>query len=417
VKVVEEAQTQSDNQTGFASGVLLQGTYQILHPLGTGGMGQVYAASHARLPGLFAIKALHKEHAGNENAVLRFRGEAEIMAGLRHPNIVQVFDFNVAEDGTPFLAMEFIEGANLGERMRAGDRFAPEQVGKIVAQIARALDVAHRHGIVHRDLKPENVMLTCPEGQDDFIKVVDFGISKAAGSSRITSEKTLLGTPQFMAPEQAQGRHDEVGPRTDQFALAAMAYTLFAGCEPFLGDNPVSVLYQVVHEEAKPVASLVDWPCQQVDEVLRKAMSKNIADRYSTIMDFANALVAAVTHDLAPRNAQSLAPQMQSFVHGPGDHGPVSAPRSATPQPAEPRFETTVVIERPRRILRSATPLAAAGLAAAALLAFAQLRPRPWQQLRTALSGSLHQLSIVSVSPGSTIGAQVPAESAAPNTQ
>jgi serine/threonine protein kinase len=365
-------------QTGFASGVLLQGTYQILHPLGTGGMGQVYAASHARLPGLFAIKALHKEHARNENAVQRFRGEAEIMAGLRHPNIVQVFDFNVAEDGTPFLAMEFIEGANLGERMRAGDRFAPDQVGKMVAQIARALDAAHRHGVVHRDLKPENVMLTCPEGQEDFIKLVDFGISKAVGTSRITSERTLLGTPQFMAPEQAQGRHSEVGPHTDQFALAAMAYTLLAGCEPFMGDDPASVLYQVVHEEARPVSTWVDWPCQQVDLVLRQAMAKNIPDRYPGIIDFANAFVAALAMDLDPSSAPVATPHVESFV--------AQAPADA------PALEATVIIERPRKLQR-ATPLAALGLAAAALLICVGLRGTPWSDLRTALSSSLHQLS------------------------
>jgi serine/threonine protein kinase len=365
-------------QTGFASGVLLQGTYQILHPLGTGGMGQVYAASHARLPGLFAIKALHKEHARSENAVQRFRGEAEIMAGLRHPNIVQVFDFNVAEDGTPFLAMEFIEGANLGERMRAGDRFAPDQVGKMVAQIARALDAAHRHGVVHRDLKPENVMLTCPEGQEDFIKLVDFGISKAVGSSRITSERTLLGTPQFMAPEQAQGRHSEVGPHTDQFALASMAYTLLAGCEPFLGDDPASVLYQVVHEEARPISTWVDWPCQQVDLVLRQAMAKNIADRYPGIIDFANAFVAALALDLNPSSAPVATPLVESFV----------AQASAT----GPAMAATVIIERPRKLKR-AKPVAAVGLAAAALLICAGLRGTPWSDLRTVLSSSLHQLS------------------------
>ena len=394
---MEETQT----DTGFESGLLLQGTYQILHSLGNGGMGQVYAASHTRLPGLFAIKALHKEHAHNENAVLRFRGEAEIMAGLRHPNIVQVFDFNVAADGTPFLAMEFIEGSNLGERLRAGERFAPVRVGKMIMQIARALDAAHRHGVVHRDLKPENVMLTCPEGQDDLIKVVDFGISKAAGSSRITSERTLLGTPQFMAPEQAQGRHEQVDPRTDEFALAVMAYTLLAGCEPFLGDNPVSVLYQVVHEDPKPVRSWVDWPCVEVDLVLRKAMAKDISDRYPGVMDFAHALVAAIERDLAPR-ASDIAPLVESFVHG------RARSEDATVELSQRRpVESTMVINR-RHSLRPGTQLAAVGLAAAALLAFAELRGNPLQRLHTLLSDSLHQLSGAST-PASTSGHEMAA--------
>ncbi|HEY0715885.1 MAG TPA: serine/threonine-protein kinase, partial [Polyangia bacterium] len=130
---------------------MLRGTYQILHPLGSGGMGRVYAASHARLPGLFAVKALHREYAKNETAVYRFRGEAEIMAGLRHPHIVQVFDFDVAEDGTPYLVMEFIEGQNLSERLGSGETLSPLKVGRLISQIASALDAAHRRGIVHRD--------------------------------------------------------------------------------------------------------------------------------------------------------------------------------------------------------------------------------------------------------------------------
>jgi serine/threonine protein kinase len=374
--VVDETQA----RTGFASGTLLRGTYQILHSLGVGGMGEVYAASHTRLPGLFAIKALHKEHAHNEHAVLRFRCEAEIMAALRHPNIVQVFDFNVADDGTPYMAMEFIEGSNLGERLRAGERFSPERVAKMVLQIAKALDAAHRHGVVHRDLKPENVMLTCPEGQDDHVKVVDFGISKALGSSRITSEKTLIGTPQFMAPEQAQGRHDHVDARTDQFALAAMTYTLLAGCEPFLGDTPVSVLYQVVHEEPKPLGTWVDWSCGHVDAVLRKAMAKHSEDRYPAVIDFANALVAAVEKDLKPGAALVVVPPMESFV------SPLAAANSITKVTVElpDAVQETMVIDRHRRVL--AAPLAAVGLAAAALLAFIQLGGGSWQSIRAAFA-------------------------------
>ena len=366
------------SQTGFDSGVLLQGTYQILHALGTGGMGKVYAASHARLPGLFAIKALHKEFSTNENAVVRFRGEAEIMAGLRHPNIVQVFDFNLAEDGTPYLAMEFIEGSNLGERLRAGDRFAPARVARIVAQIANALDAAHRHGVVHRDLKPENIMLMSPDGQEDFIKVVDFGISKAVGAHRITAETTILGTPQFMAPEQAQGRHDEVDHRTDQFALAAMTYTLLAGCEPFRGTDPVAVLYQVVHEEPEPVANRVDWPCCRVDTVLRKAMSKNIADRYLSTLEFSTALLAAIEQDLRRISSMACAPAVESFVRSP-QTGKI------TLQVPDPTFETTLVVDRPRG-LKSGARLAAAGLAAAALLAVFELRAGSWQRLRELFS-------------------------------
>ncbi len=375
---------------GFETGTLLQGTYQILHLLGSGGMGRVYAASHARLPGLFAVKALHKEYAKNENAIIRFRGEAEIMAGLRHPNIVQVFDYNVAEDGTPYLVMEFIEGTSLGDKLRSGEKMSPERVASIVPQIAGALEVAHRRGVVHRDLKPDNIMVTSPDGQEDFIKVVDFGISKAVGSSRITAETTILGTPQYMAPEQAQGRHEDVDHRTDQFALAAMTYALLAGVEPFQGQSPVTVLYQVVHEAAKPIAQRIAWRCNRVDAVLQKAMSKANCDRYSTILEFSSALVAAIAADLSEDAPPAGAQNVESFVRAP-QTGLVTvvAPRSReSRQIRRPTVDSTMVIDRPRRRgMRPATGFAAAGLAAAALLAVFETGAN-WQRVWSLLSGS-----------------------------
>jgi serine/threonine protein kinase len=382
--IVEEPHTHSaDRDAAFEPGTTLRGTYQILHQLGAGGMGRVYAASHARLPGLFAVKALHKEFAKNENAVLRFRGEAEIMAGLRHPHIVQVFDFDVDEGGTPYLVMEFIEGRNLGERLRSGENMPPSRVVAIVSQIASALDAAHRRGVVHRDLKPENIMLISELGQDDFIKVVDFGISKAVGNSRLTSESTILGTPQFMAPEQAQGRHDEVDHRTDQFALAAMTYTLLSGVEPFRGQSPVTVLYQVVHEEAAPVAKRVDWPCSAVDAVLRKAMSKDIGDRYSSILEFSSALEAALQEDLRPADDLPVTLVAASAPHSFVRHQSANVTLEAKERISS--LNTMVVARRRNQVGRPAARAAAVGLAAAALLAFAELESGPLQALRAAL--------------------------------
>ena len=298
--------------SAFEPGTILRGTYKILKPIGAGGMGRVYAASHTRLPGLFAVKALHHEMSQNDLAIARFRVEAEIMASLRHPNIVQIVDFDLAADGTPYMVMEFIEGRNLGQVLRTGEYISPIRVGRIVNQIARALDVAHRRGIVHRDLKPENLMLISEPGRDDIVKVVDFGISKTEGTSRITAEATILGTPQFMSPEQAQGRNEDVDHRTDQFALAAIAYTLLAGVEPFKGISAASVLYQVVHEPARPLAPRVDWACDQVDRVIRKGMSKESTLRYDSILEFSAALAQALVHDL--RTASKPAPPVPAPI-------------------------------------------------------------------------------------------------------
>jgi serine/threonine-protein kinase len=250
----------------------------------------------------------------------RFRCEAEIMAGLRHPNIVQVFDFNFTPDGRPYLVMELIEGRDLNEHLRGKNPMAPERVARIVRQIASALEAAHAHGVVHRDLKPENVMVVSAEGHEDFIKVVDFGISKARWSERITSEFAVMGTPQFMAPEQAQGLREEVDSRADQFALASITYTLLTGQEPFRGETGVAVLYQVVHEDPEPLDILVDWPCASAQAVLGRAMAKDRQARFATVLDFARALEDAIAVDLGAPGRRIPAPL--ALLATPADHVP-----------------------------------------------------------------------------------------------
>jgi serine/threonine protein kinase len=290
----------------FEAGVVLAGTYRILRPIAAGGMGEVYMAAHERLPGRFAVKVLHRDLTRDQEALSRFRTEAEIMAGLRHPNIVQVIDFNITPDGTPYLVMELVDGKDLSEFLRDGQRLPPGQVAHIIRQIASALEAAHARGVVHRDLKPENIMRLSLEGQEDFIKVVDFGISKVR-RLRITADATLLGTPQFMAPEQAQGRRDDIDHRTDQFALAALTYMLLSGREPFRGDTAVTILYQVVHQDPEPLGRHVDWPCTHVNETLRRGMAKDRDTRFASVLDFARALDEAIAQDLGLEHASGPA--------------------------------------------------------------------------------------------------------------
>ena len=299
-------------------GTVLKNTYRIDGLIASGGMGDVYRATHLRLQGGVAIKMLHRDLLNEDGLLTRFRTEAKIMAGIHHPHVVHVFDFDVTDDGVPYLAMELAEGSDLrtlsGELQRT---MSPLQVSQIVSQIASALGAAHAHGVVHRDLKPENVVLVPLSDGSACAKVVDFGVSKARGIPPITVESALIGTPEFMAPEQAQGQSDLIDHRTDQFALGILAYFMFTGREPFRGATPVAVLYQVIHEEAPSMRGLVSWPCRHIDAVIRRAMAKQPERRYPTIQEFGQALEEAVQQDLGQEARLSHAPALPAAEGSP----------------------------------------------------------------------------------------------------
>jgi serine/threonine protein kinase len=219
-------------------GSVLDSVYRITGVLGAGQMGVVYEAKHIRLGNRVAVKLMARDLAANSLALARFRREAEITGQLGHPHIVRVFDFGTAPSGEPFLVMEFLEGEDLEERLRRVSPLPIATVLQIVKQTASALAATHARGIVHRDLKPANVFLQQVEGEPDFVKVVDFGVSKArAATLKLTQSVSIVGTPYYMAPEQASGRHEEVDHRADQWALACIAYEMVAGVPPFQGDD------------------------------------------------------------------------------------------------------------------------------------------------------------------------------------
>jgi serine/threonine-protein kinase len=313
-------------------GTVLQGTYLVVAKLASGGMGEIHLAHHVRLPGKFAIKVLGPALARRPEAIARFCREAAVVSVLRHPNVVQVYDFDVTPDGVPFLVMECLEGVDLAERLADEGPLPVAAVGRIVRQVAGALAAAHARGIVHRDLKPGNVVLLDVEGQPDFVKVLDFGISKiAAGGPQ--DEPALLGTPAFMAPEQAERRGDAIDGRTDQFSLAAVAYTLLTGRVPFEAPSAEEVLAQVVAAEPPPLGSLVDGAAAGVDAVIRRALAKAPGARFPRVLDFASALDAAIlalgpAADVPPRRA--LAPRRPAGKGGVGSAGAGPDPGRAT---------------------------------------------------------------------------------------
>jgi len=280
-------------------GSVIDETYIIEAMIGRGGMGAVYLASHRRLQGKkVAIKMLHADLGGDE-ILARFKREADIASQLDHPNIVKVENYNKLPDGTPYIVYEYLQGESLAQRIADGGAMQIDSVFSILRQVGSALSAAHRAGIVHRDLKPQNIFLQPSEVDGravEVAKVLDFGISKIIGVARETvktQEATLLGTPQYMAPEQATGQHSNVDARTDVFALGTIVYEMVSGQPAFSGASIPEVVFKVVYEQPKPLAQIAPGLADVLVLSIAKAMAKVPAERYATVGDFVEAMTGS----------------------------------------------------------------------------------------------------------------------------
>ncbi len=275
-------------------GKVLHETYEITRQLGEGGMGTVWEARHLRLSGKrCAVKVLHGQVASDAEAFARFRREADIASKIGHPNIIEVLDWNQLPSGAPYLVLEFLDGEDLAARLSRGP-LPVDQALSITRQIGSALKAAHAAEVVHRDLKPGNVYLLPREmGGEmiDHVKVLDFGISKMKNSQTVqTQDAVLLGTPQYMAPEQALGKNNEIDNRTDVFALGAICYEMLSGRAPFQGNTLAEVVFKVVYEPTAPLLSYVPGLDPSIAAAIDKAMAKAPADRYPDVGSFITAL-------------------------------------------------------------------------------------------------------------------------------
>jgi serine/threonine-protein kinase len=268
-----------------AEGETLDGTYRLDRVIGAGGMGIVYEATHARLAGRYAIKVLLRELSDRPEIRARFVREAHITSALQHPNIVQVIDTNSTADGTSYMVMELLSGESLAERLaRVGPLAAPAVVD-VVDQIAAGLAAAHARGVIHRDLKPDNVILVPVEGRPtELVKILDFGISKVRGS-RETTDPGICGTPQYMAPEQVEGRASDVDAGSDQYALAVIAYELLTGKNPFAAES-IQEIFTRVKGGVVPPTGVAGGA---VDPVLMRAMRGDGCLRFPSVTAFAEA--------------------------------------------------------------------------------------------------------------------------------
>ncbi|TML59331.1 MAG: Stk1 family PASTA domain-containing Ser/Thr kinase [Actinobacteria bacterium] len=245
--------------------------------LARGGMAEVYLARDALLDRPVALKALFPELSADRNFVERFRREAQAAANLNHPNIVSVFDWG-EQDNTYFIVMEYVDGPTLRDLLRHEGRLHPDRVADIGAEIAAALDFAHRAGVIHRDVKPGNVLLS-PTGQ---VKVTDFGIARAArdAGDNLTQTGTVMGTATYFSPEQASG--GAVDARSDVYALGVVLYELVVGQPPFAGDSPVAIAYQHVREAPVPPSRHNPDVSPAFEAIVMKCLAKNPANRYAS---------------------------------------------------------------------------------------------------------------------------------------
>jgi tRNA A-37 threonylcarbamoyl transferase component Bud32 len=282
VRAPGSSPTVPDPRALMAAGLEIRG-YDILSELGRGTMGVVYQARHTRLNRLVALKMALGGRAEAKD-LIRFLAEAEAVAAVKHPNVVQVYDYGDS-DGHAFMALEFCPGGSLAQKLRDGTQLSPRDAADLMGRIAAGVAAAHEQGIVHRDLKPGNVLLT-EEGEP---KVADFGLAKR-GTSELTATQAVMGTPSYMSPEQAGGKTKFVGPQADVWALGAMLYECLTGERPFPGETMDEVLAKVLTSDPRPVGSLAAGTPRDLDLICRTCLEKNPADRYPSARELADDL-------------------------------------------------------------------------------------------------------------------------------
>src|SRR6476661_1849929 len=286
---------------------LVGSRYELGELIGYGGMAEVHRGRDGRLGRDVAIKLLRADLARDPSFLNRFRREAQSAAGLNHPAIVAVYDTGEDHSGlssetadVPYIVMEYVEGQTLRDVLKVEGRLPPRRAMEIVAEVCGALDFSHRNGIVHRDIKPANVMIT----RAGAVKVMDFGIARAIAdnSATVTQTAAVIGTAQYLSPEQARG--ETVDARSDVYSTGCLLYELVTGAPPFQGDSPVAVAYQHVRENPSMPSSRVPGLPRALDSIVMKALAKNPQNRYQSAGEMRSDLQRALANQ--PVSAESV---------------------------------------------------------------------------------------------------------------
>ena len=286
---------QNGTRTDLVGSVIAE-RYHVLKLLGAGGMGRVYLAEHVKMGRQCAIKVLHPAMAGDAEAVGRFNREAANASRIDHPNVAAIYDFGETTDGLLYLAMQYIEGQTLTQILRSNGALSPLRVCGIMLQAAEGLHAAHTLGIVHRDLKPDNIMVTTDADGVDHVRVVDFGIAKSAGESGhgMTRTGIVVGTPEYMSPEQLAG--EPIDGRTDLYSLALVAFNALTGDLPFPEASTGTLVVLRLTQPPRTLAEVrpeIAWP-NELQAVMSRALERQPDMRQPSMRDFAHALHAAI---------------------------------------------------------------------------------------------------------------------------
>jgi serine/threonine protein kinase len=340
------------------TGRVIDSRYRVIRKIGEGGMGTVYAGEHVEIGKGVAIKILHPAYSTQQDLVERFRREARAASRIGHPHIIDVTDFGSTEDGCAYFVMEHLDGIDLADVLSHERRIAPERACQIATQICRALAAAHAAGVIHRDLKPENIFLVARDGQADFVKVLDFGIARSMGRARrLTNPGVAMGTPEYMAPEQAEG--GAVDQRSDIYSVGALIYEMTSGSPPQLSRDK---------ELIPPRLIKADVP-EELDRIVVRALEANPADRYQSMAQLEYDLVKslygrprAVAEMLGLHDQErGVVPETSYSDEVPGGAHPrpeslLASPRRPTPANLPPPLAFAVEREKASTPARAPTP-------------------------------------------------------------
>ena len=292
-------------------GTVVDNRYEVLSVLGEGGMGVVYETRHRALGKRFALKALRKDLATDADIAARFIQEARTAASVSHPGLVEITDFGRLSTGQPFFVMELLLGQSLATLIRRGGPIPAARAVDMVRQLAEALGAAHEHSIVHRDLKPDNIHISPTASGRDRVTIVDFGLAKVIGASRLTRAGMVFGTPHYMSPEQAMG--EATDHRADVYALGIVMYEMFTGRVPFEADSYMGVLTKHMYMAPTPPSQLPGMEqLGALEDITLRCLEKKPEHRYATLRE--------LTHDL------------ELALGGTGERPSASRQRRATPR-------------------------------------------------------------------------------------